>query len=161
MGNCPAYFGGNVEAEKYWVEKVKDINSGLYIKYDDHQSKWVVRHKDDRTGLDRMVLYVQDEEGKPIDLNMGVLRHLKNAVDWKLLGEFPDPEKMYAELIRQHNAAKAKKELERRGFIMADNREHKKEWKIALGDFVKGLSRETVKRVLEKEEMRKKRLIIT
>ena len=149
-----------MKIDKYWQGKVKDINNGLYIVYNEKLSLLEVRHKDERSGMDRSVLYVQDEEGKPTELNLGVLRHLKYAVDWDLVGEFPDPEKMYQELMRQHNLAKSKKELERRGFVLDFNREHSKEWKGILENWRDNLPRSTVNRLMAKEDMRKKKIII-
>lgn len=128
-----------MEVEKRWQDEVKNINRGLYIKWNNQAHRWEVRHKDDRTGMDRNVLLVETDKGEYEDLNMGIIRHLKFGVQWDLVEQFKDPKEMYLEIKRRHEEFKTKQRLERMGFVMDFNREYKREWKAALENAAKGL----------------------
>lgn len=125
--------------DKKWQNEVKRINRGLYIKWDESFKRWIVRHKDDRTGLDRHVCTVETNDGEYMDLNLGVLRILKDRVAWELIGKFPEPKDLWLYLVKEYKAAKAKAYLDRRAYIQWWNRDHRTEWRAAIENAQRGI----------------------
>ena len=134
-----------MEVEKRWQDEVKNINRGLYIRWNKPLERWEIRHKDDRTGLDRGVILVEDEKGNYEDLNMGIVRHLKFGVQWDLVEQFKDPKATYLEMKRRHEEFKTQQRLERMGFVFDFNKEHKREWKAAIENAKRGFWSNPVK----------------
>jgi hypothetical protein len=125
-----------VEVDKRWQEEIKKIDRGLFIQWSDEFKRWQIFHKDDRTGLTRRVMYVQDKDGQPCDFDMSLMRYLRSSIDWDRVGANPDPDKLYAKLMEDMAYEKKKQRLEDDGYIFDFNREHKKEWKHAMNQFL-------------------------
>ena len=134
---------------KEYQDRIKAVDRGLYATYNEKIGCIDIRHKDDRNGLDRLVLTVVDEEGNPCELNLGVLRYLANNVDWDTVGMFPDPDKMYAFFRDEQEKEKQKQKLERRGWLMDFNREHIKEWTKIYEEWKSKLTRKQVEKAVQ------------
>lgn len=134
-----------MQVPKKYQDEVAKLRRGLYIVWDDKAGwnepygRWVVRFKDDRNGLDRKAVVVQDDEGNYKDLNMGVLRMLKGSIRWDLVEKFPDPEKLYHELEREHKAAKAAVTLERHAALKAFNKDNKRMIREVMQNIKQGI----------------------
>ena len=144
--------------EKYQKE-VKKINRGLYIVWDDKAGwvepygRWVIRFKDDRTGLDRKAVVVQDKDGKRSELNLGVLRMIKGSVRWDLVEKFPDPEKIYEELMYEHKLADFNIEMDRKAALMDFVNDNKSMYRDARRNAKKG--------IFDRPQERERKIIIT
>ena len=141
--------------DERWQEEIKKIDRGLFIDYHGEFGMLQVKHKDDRTGLIRTVCFVKDEDGNPCELNLSHIRYLKNSVEWDRVAEFPDPDKLYASIIKDIKEAETKRDLERRGFQLDFNREHKKEWKSAMESFQQSMPAWQYKLMMKKAAMQK------
>ena len=121
-----------ISVDARWIAELKKVDRGLYVGYSDEFSRMKIMHKDDRTGLERMVMYVQDPDGNPCDINDNLIQYLKKAVEWDRIGKYTEPDDIWKSIVKDMEQYKAKKDLERRGAIVDFNREHRKEWKVAM-----------------------------
>lgn len=152
-----------MQIAKRWQEECKKVDRGLYIDWSDEFKMFQVMHKDDRTGLTRRVMYVQDSTGKPCDLDMSLFRYIKANVDWERVGKNPDPDKLYQDLVNERELEKKKQELERKGYLFDYNREHRKEWKYAMNNFLQTMPKwqlDLMKKKYEHQKELNKKIII-
>lgn len=128
--------------DERWQERIKQINPGLYLeaKQNEHGAYYMIMHKDDRTGLVRNVFAVTDELGRPTDLDFATLERLQLGIDWENLGKFKEPEELSKFYIQEQRKDKAKKELERRGFII--DRAKELDWSKIKEQYLKSITKE-------------------
>ena len=128
------------QIDKRWQEELKNINRGLFVEWHEEFARLMIKHRDDRTGLVRNVCFVQDKDGNPCDINMNHILYLKRAVEWDRIGENPDPNKLYEQLVEDIKQAQRKRDLERQGFYLDYNKEHRQQWKKAMNQFLDSMS---------------------
>ena len=126
---------------KRYKEEVKAINRGIYIVWDKKINRWRVKHEDDRTGLVRDILIAENPNTQEYqDLDMSVIRMLKDQVMWNLVEKFKDPKDIYAEIVKERNYRKWKAEMDHRDYRMQWNKDHKTEWKAAVENLKRGIT---------------------
>jgi hypothetical protein len=100
--------------------RVKQINRGLYVTVEQckHGLYYSIRHKDDRTGLDRKVFDLLDDSDVPISLDIQALLRLQFGIDWEKLDKFKEPDALAKSYIEEQKKEKARRELEQQGLAM-------------------------------------------
>ena len=143
--------------EERWQEEIQKIDRGLFIEFNGKYGKLEIKHKDDRTGLIRSVCLVQDEDRNPCDLNLSHIRYLKNSVEWDRIAEHPDPDKLYASIIKDIKEREMRQDLERRGYQLDFNKDHRKDWKKAMESAMASMPAWQLKLMMKKAEMQKEK----
>lgn len=146
-----------VEIEKRWQEEIQKIDRGLFIVWHEEFGMLQIKHKDDRTGLVRNVCFVKDKDGNPCNLDMSHIRYLRNSVEWERIGKDADPDKLYAGIVKDIKEAEMKRDLERRGYVLDFNKDHRQDWKRAMNKFVESLPPWQLKLMKKKAEMQRER----
>lgn len=128
-----------MDVPKKFQDEAKKVDRGLFILWDNQIERWRVKHKDDRTGLVRDVFLVENEDGTYRDLDMSVVRMLKDCVMWDLVKQFPDPKDIYLKVIAEWQRRKRADEVRHRGYVLDWNKEHRKEWAEAKKNAERGV----------------------
>ena len=121
-----------ISIERRWIDALENVNKGLFVVYNEEFSRLQIKHKDDRTGLIRNVMFVQDLDGKPCSINDNLIVYLKRCVEWDRMGQYPEPEDIYKSIVKDMEEHKRKRDLERQGYYLDFNKAHRKEWKSAM-----------------------------
>ena len=142
--------------DERWQKRVKEIDRGLYIDTMSNEigNFYQIMHKDDRTGLVRKVLTVMDKEGNPAPLDLQALNKLRHSVSWDMVMKYPDPEKMAEAFLKEYQHQKTKTELERKGWMLDFNRDHRKDWAQAFNQWKHSLTPYQLWRMKEQEKKR-------
>ena len=141
-----------MEISRYWRTKLTHVNPGLFVEWNAEFGRNQIKHKDDRTGLIRNVMFVQDLDGNPCEINDNMINYLITSVEWKRIDKYPDPNDLWASIERDIAKKKSKQELEKMGFLMDYNHEHRKEWKAILNQ---QLNDKNIANYLKREEAKK------
>lgn len=98
--------------DQYHQDRVREVDRGLFLEeFTDYSGLWIkIKHKDDRNGLVRDVFKVRN-------LDIQALQRLRHSVDWQAMMENPDPFKLAAYYEDEERKEKARRELERMGFV--------------------------------------------
>lgn len=90
------------ECPKRISRKLKDINSGLYCRWNGLFNKWQVMHKDTRTSLLRRVGYVQTHDGNYMDITDPrvdkYLYDLSKNIPWDLVAKYDTTDEILNEV---------------------------------------------------------------
>ena len=128
------YYTATREPSKYWDKKLQEIHRGLYHVWweSEHGGCWAIRYKDERTGLDRLVMHVSGDKLEAVDLNDSILQGVRTTVDWSKVDQYPDPEEMFKAIRKEYDDFKRRERMREQGMIFDYNRENLKKWKKAL-----------------------------
>jgi len=121
-----------MEINRYWREKLKRVNPGLFVEWHSEFGRNQIKHKDDRTGLIRNVMFVQDLDGNPCEINDNMINYLITSVEWDRIAKYPNPDDMWKSIEEDLREKKRKKDLEKQGFLLDFNHQNRKEWKKAM-----------------------------
>ena len=121
-----------MEVSRYWRDKLKHVNPGLFVEWHAEFGRNQIKHKDDRTGLIRNVMFIQTPEGDPCDMNDNLINYLITKVEWTRIEKYPDPNELWESIEKDMRTQKSKRELEKIGFLTDFNRDHRKEWKAIM-----------------------------
>lgn len=138
-----------MEVSSYWKNKLKEVDRGLYVEFNNEFGRLHIKHKDDRTGLIRDVMFVQDLDNKPCEINDNLINYLRKSIEWDRIAQYPNPDDLWKSIERDLELAKKKRYLERMGFIFDYNREHKREWREAMN---REMSKKEIQQSLKKAE---------
>lgn len=127
-------YTGNRQPDERWNKELKAVHKGLYLTWWEctFGGRWAVRFKDERTGLDRLVLFVDAPNCEYREMGEDILQGIKETIDWKKVDENPEPEKLFQAVQKEYDDYKRRARLREMGIITDYNREHRKEWKKAM-----------------------------
>lgn len=105
------------EVPTYFVNKLKDINSGLYCIWNAYFYKWQILHKNDRTGAVKRVRYLQTPNGEGLEFGDRrvdkILHEIKMGVPWDLLNKMDSTLEVLDHFDKQNKKLEDAKERER------------------------------------------------
>lgn len=120
---------------KEFERKLKNINRGLFCRWNGRYNKWQIYHKDDRTALIRRVRYLQTANGDYLDYTDSrvekILFDIKNNTPWDMLARFDTTDEIMDELDRKQEAHDQRMEAERNDRnqeIIRDTMREEKTW---------------------------------
>ena len=101
--------------------------------------RFQVFHKDSRSGITRLIMTVETDDGEYMPLSTHTVNYLKTFVAWDLLDKYPRPEDLADYFCKKEETKKLKNEEYRTEFRKWWNKEHRTEWRAVLENCQRGI----------------------
>jgi hypothetical protein len=124
---------------KNFLESLKLIDPGLYLVWNDMLERYQVFHRDQRTGLKRIIFTVEGDEGNYIPCDNRTLNYLREVVAWDLMHQFPEPKDLVGYMREKKIGREIKAKRDRDDYRKQWNKAHRKYWKTALENLQRGI----------------------
>lgn len=122
----------------WFVDKLKEIREDIHCVFNNYLGLIQVIHRDNRSGIERIVYTVETEDGKFRQPDLKDFLHVVNGVAWNYLDMYPNPSTLWDEIEKKRLHGKMKKEEEAKEYRKWWNKEHRKEWRAAFENLKRG-----------------------
>ena len=115
-----------------FLKELHLVRNDIFPIWNKSTNRFEIWHKDRRTGLIRVVLIVQEENGDYRPLDNRTVLYLAERIAWDLLDKYPTPQDMGDYFINRDKSRMEKAQIERVEFLNKWNKENESRWKQAL-----------------------------
>ena len=138
-----------MQVSKQFIRDLGLIRRGLTPIWNPKLERFQIFYKDDRTGIERILMTVETPDGGYKDPGFDTIIWISQNVDWGTLDKYPNPSQMAQFFMEKRQEQKTKATELRHEYRKWWNKENRKRWKAAMENAQRGILG------LPKEEKRK------
>jgi len=128
------------KVNKTFTDMLKLVRDDCKLVWNDMIERFQIIHKDKRTGLERIVVTVEDDDGNFTLPDNRAMIKLGN-VYWELIDKYPSPTELWGKFLGSREDKKKKQKALREEYRKWWNKDHRSQWRKALENFHKGVVR--------------------
>jgi hypothetical protein len=121
-----------MKAPKSFIRDLELIRPGLFPVWNEYLQRFQIFWRDRRTGLTRVIMTVENEDGTFRPLDIRTIIWLSQNVAWDLLDKYPSPQDMYSYLKEAKIKRKLSQEKLREDYRKWINKELRTLWRAAI-----------------------------
>lgn len=127
------------KVDKTFLNALKLVRKGLKLGWDKKFERFFIAHTQEYTGLERVICYIEDEEGEFRMPDVRDLNYVQRKVAWDVIDKYPTPREMWAAWRDAKDTEKKKKLAKRRQFIRDFIRDNKQRVRKAMEELQEGV----------------------